>query len=476
MNIVINTIEREIHNQNARFVFPSDIAASLWPRRICEILGLRSLARNRFLAWDRFKEWHIRSDVQDKEPVSKEVRQLFVLDLIRRNAAAPLLHWLIPSAYSAEGAIFADELATLLPSLGALREREVAHSLASPLDEEDRDYLILEKEYRDFLNAFKLFEPAWEKPPLKDREHDYYIFFPGAMEDFVEYEAVLDREPNIHIVHSGDLDEKEGTQEPPQFYRFASSIEEIRAVVAEIRRIHQEMQMPFEDMALSIPGLETLEPYLMQELTLHDIPVRRRQGYSLGKERAGRLFALLQGCVANSFSFDSLKSLVLNEQIPWQNIENNRALIQFGIENHCVSAYHEADGSLIDVWQEAFERNRKDADLYQYYLDLKRSAQEICGAVDFTGIRKSYFKFFNKYLSREDISPLDDAILARCIEELSALIYLEETYRDYLPASPYAMYLSILTEKRYVPQQENIGVNIFNTGLRQLLRTATILF
>ncbi|MDR2184485.1 MAG: PD-(D/E)XK nuclease family protein, partial [Treponema sp.] len=58
-------------------------------------------------------------------------------------------------------------------------------------------------------------------------------------------------------------------------------------------------------------------------------------------------------------------------------------------------------------------------------------------------------------------TPGADAVLARCIEELSALIQLEAEYPDLIPPSPFSFYLSVLQEKQYVPQQQKPGLNIF---------------
>ena len=55
-------------DQNFNFVFPSQISASLWARKVCTLGIVRSLAADRFLAWDRFKEEVIR----EKETASAE--------------------------------------------------------------------------------------------------------------------------------------------------------------------------------------------------------------------------------------------------------------------------------------------------------------------------------------------------------------------------------------------------------------------
>ncbi|MDR3335911.1 MAG: PD-(D/E)XK nuclease family protein [Treponema sp.] len=528
MNTILTIISREIRNQKARFVFPSDIASSVWARKICGLTGVRSVALNRFLAWDRFKEEIVRAEIQNKEPVSAVLRRLFAEKLIRRNAEAvkkmpspapgageggavsrtigstpglleePALPFrrIIPTAYAGEGSVFTSQIAGILSSLKLLRVKQEAAQKAAGYvkDEEDLDYAVLEAEYSAFLERNGLFEPSWEKPPLRDREHDYYIFYPEAMEDFIEYEKILTLEPNIHLI---SLNAEAGDQAEPQvLYRYSSFRQEIHAVVLEILKAHEE-GVPYEEMAINAPGLEDLEPYLLRELSLFNIPVRRRSGRPLAEYGTGKLFSLISACKANDFSFSSLKSLLLNDWIPWRDPKQNKDLIDFGIKNNCVSSYQE-NGVLKDVWLEAFKGADREKRLRGYYEGLKADIEAMTGAKKFIDIRNHYFAFRGNpwekpfdgekkdagssndggaarpvrsaddttvtlpgFLSRNSCSDEGDAVLARCVEELSALIQLEEQYPDLAPEKPFMFFLSALKEKQYVTQQHSAGVNIF---------------
>ncbi|MDR2499814.1 MAG: PD-(D/E)XK nuclease family protein [Treponema sp.] len=482
MNRIITILNREIPRPESRFVFPSEAAASAWSEKICRITGIRSLARSRFLAWDRFKEAIIRADVQDREPISKVIRRLFTLDLIRRNAQAVQagggtgadtlpFRSIIPVEHAQEGAVFGDQLAAILPSLRLLRKRQEAFP-QSP-DDEDRDFLLLEREYREFLDRRRLFEPSWENPPLKDRDHRYFIFFPEAVEDYAEYAATLEAESAIIQIIPIETPE-----EPELLYRFPNSREEIRAAVLEIRRLHEEARIPYEEMALSVPDLPILEPYLLRELALYHLPVRKRYGRPLAEHETGGLFALIQACAGENFSFSALKSLLLNAHIPWRYGNLNRELILFGIRHNCVSGYHDRQGRPVDVWLEAFARSPQDETLCQYYKGLKKALRSMTEAKSFTSLRNQYFAFrgameeknsgtlraprtFKEFLAMDRISAEGNAVLARCVEELSALMRLEEAYTEILPPRPFDFYLTVLREKQYVPQQTQGGVNVF---------------
>ncbi|MDR3276861.1 MAG: hypothetical protein LBT11_06610 [Treponema sp.] len=480
LGCILETIRREIADSNVRFVFPSEIAAGLWAQKTC-VLGLaRSVAVNRFLAWDRFKEEAVRAESQEKEPVSKAVRKLFAENLLERNVKEGLFQALVLPEFADQGSVFAPQIAAMLPALRALGERRTLAGPGYQSDDEDQDFALLEREYGAFLDRHRLFEPAWERPPLKDREHRYYIFFPEAIDDFAEYEATLIAEAEtIHIM------KVDTAGSPPPFRRFGSSSEEIRVAALELRRLHDEEGIPFTDMAISVPGLEDLEPYLLRELTLYDIPVRRRSGRPLAEQGAGRLFSLIQTCVQQNFSFAALKSLILNDRIPWRYPELNRRLIDFGIGHNCVSAYREG-GELKDIWREAFRgAGPETATLHRYYEGLSRALRRMSGAGDFEAIRRGYFAFrgpswekagdhstagttapgypgeFRSFLSRDRLSDEGDAVLARCVEELSALIRLKEDFPDLAVRSPFGFYLSTLKEIQYVPAGQKPGLNLF---------------
>jgi RecB family exonuclease len=471
-------LSREIKNPSSCFVFPSETVSSEWARKALAFAGIRSVALNRFMAWDRFKETVLREEAPGRTPVSGTIRKLFAYALAAQNARAvrdaegrdnppgeagpPPLRSLIPPEFAEGGAVFAPRIAACLPSLGLLKTR-MEDPRYTP-DEEDRDFAFIEGEYRRFLTQRGLFEPAWERPLLRDRTRDYYIFFPDAIEDFTEYAGVLEGEPTVRLVEAR-------AQAPEGLLRYDSQRAEIRAAVLGLRRLYEE-GIPYEDMAVSVPGLEDLEPYLLRELSLYNVPFRRRSGRPLAAYGTGRLFSLIQACVANNFSFSSLKSLLLNGQLPWKYPELNRELIAFGIRNNCVSGYYER-GRPVDIWLEAFQGFDRDERLREYYKSLRDRLRSLAASRSFTDVRNRYFAFrgdwekpgsapdFSGFLSRDACSGEEDAVLARCIEELSGLIRLEQDYPDLIPASPFNFFLTVLAEKQYVPLRHESGVHIF---------------
>ena len=477
MNVIIQTLGEHIADQSVRFVFPSGIAAGLWARKTCTLGIARSVAANRFLAWDSFKEEAARKDAK-RRPASSVMRKLFAEALTRKNAEAAVgkiiaggfpLKSVIPLEYAADGEIFAPFIARLLPSLAYWEK--LANNAAQ--DAEDRDYSLIKNEYSGFLERHNLFEPSWEEIEIQPGGARYVLFFPELIEDFAEYDALLKAPQFIRVtslhnanllrdVHATQTCFAKNTPPPKPLVFFRSAREEIRSAVMELQKLHEEEGLPYEDMAVSVPELQEMEPCLLREFSIRHIPYVRRAGKKLGETGAGRFFSLVNECAASRFSFNSLKALILNDHIPWKEREKNKALVNFGIEYNCVTGYAE-DGEVRDIWEEAFREGRPSGgrDLRAYYRGLKKAVLSLAGSESFADIRKYYFAFRGSFLDMEEISEEDDAVLSRCVEELSSLIELEETLGDTLPASPHGFFIAHLNDIAYVRNVKEAGINIY---------------
>ena len=461
MNPVIKTIREHIANNDIRFVFPSQVASDQWAQKTCSLGIVRSVAKKRFIAWDDFKIEVIKENVENREPVTSEMRRLFSDSLVRRNSEEVFFKSVIPPLYAKGGAVFVSFISRLLPSL-AYWEKLVNESNVA-VDTEDEDFKIIKNEYSAFLNRYNLFEPAWEEIKMAKLEFRYVIFFPELIEDFAEYDALLKGPQFIRI---GAETVSDGACE---CVLFNSAREEIRSAVMELERIHDEEGVPYEDMAVSVPELEKMEPYLTREFNLRHIPFVRRAGKKLGEKGAGRLFLLVNECASSQFSFNSLKALLLNDHIPWNEKDKNLSLIRFGIKYNCVSSYVQ-DGKNIDIWEEAFNQAYKNdgRELQTYYRELKRHILSLAGAKSFSDIQKYYFAFRGEasrqgLLDMGKISEEDNAVLGRCIKELNFLIELEEKLNDptFVPASPLAFFINCLEEIEYVRADQGRGINIY---------------
>lgn len=452
---VEQAIKKYGSDHNRVFVFPSDIASSLWQEAALDILGTGTVPNYRFIAWDRFKEAAIQANVPDRRPVSTEIRSLYALDLAERNKADNIFTHLIPGDWKESGSVFSQWIVSILPQLAFWDSRTKGKG-ATREDGEDADLRRLFIDYSAFLDRHRLFEPAWQRPPLRDTGKTYSIFFMEAIEDFAEYADILRSSPFIELVPIPPAEDQ-------AIHVFPTVRDEIRGLALSIEHLLDD-GIPATDIAVSIPDPDTIEPYITREFALRSIPFEYRAGQPLGSHPAGRFFSLAGGCTASSWAFARVKALLLNRLIPWKEETLAEDLIDFGIRNHCVISWKEGDRQL-DVWEEAFKApasgRASDWRVRSWYRSLRKSLDAMTEACSFRDIRARYFAFRDEFLDMSRLSAQADAVIARCIEELTALSALETAYPDLVPQRPWSFFIATLERKKYVPQRGDAGVSIF---------------
>ncbi|MBP3709818.1 MAG: PD-(D/E)XK nuclease family protein [Treponema sp.] len=474
-NKIESTIAAHIAEQNTVFVFPTQTAADLWADRATLTSGVAAVAMERFLAWDDFKSSSIKSSKQYKKAVPSVMRSVFASMLVSQNAASPFLRYFIAPKYAQEASGFTSWIAGLLPSLAAWKTLFEKTQRAG--DNEDADLLALYDRYKNFLDAHDLFDPAWETPPFDADGKTYIIFYPELLMDYLEYNEILSSSPDIILIHFDTTGNAETTNEVrtadvpvshshdhatdirPTVYFFSNARTELKHAVLAIKRAHEQHHIAWHDIALNVPDIDTYAPYIERELSLYCIPYSLRSGKTLSSSGAGSFFSQAGACVQNDFSFDSVKSLLLNSELPWKDEELNSSLIDFGKENNCLCAY-EYGGKKIDVWQRSFANADKEQRLSNYYNSLKQQLTSLVRATTFSDINKKYFSFRETFFDMDNCSEQSDNIISRCIAELGALIDIEKEFPDCAVAYPYNFFVNHIAEKMYVAQNNTTGIHV----------------
>lgn len=459
--IIKECIKANIRNFDAVFVFPTQICASMWADKTLEFSGVTSVALERFIAWDQFKGSAIRSQHQDKNSVPSTMRSIFAENIVLENSNKPFLKSIITKEYAKSANRFADWIAQILPSL-SMWKNNFEKKAISP-DDEDQDFLELYNRYKAFLDKSNLFDPAWETPPFDPDGKKYFILFPEILMDYGEYKTILESSEDITLVH---IPEEIRSVEPDGHF-FTNTRIELKNVVHYLWNMHDQRSVPWNRIAVSVPDMDSYCPYLERELDLYEIPHVQRNGRPLSSNGAGILFSQIRACYAENFSYESIKALVLNRELPWKEAKLNDQLIEFGRENNCLCSY-EYNGKQIDVWEESFKHPRSSdysEVLSVLYKELKRFVTKIAESKTFADIRANYFLFREKFFdfTVENFPPENDMILSRCISELGALIDLEEHFKDnpvFKIQSCYNFFCSFLDDKMYVPQNASNGVQI----------------
>lgn len=479
-NPVKNAIVKNISDRNVIFVFPTETSAQLWADwtiENSEVTGFSAVPMERFTAWDTFKGKAIKAQKQDKDSVPSMMRKIFTSWLIDQNRQGHFFRNLIMPEYAGNASSFEDWISSLLPSLKMWKDfyddpnyKKIAEEKnLNASDDEDRDYLELYRRYSDFLDENNLFDPAWEQPPFEADGHKYIIMFPEILQDFQQYRKILSNTPDIELVSVP----KNVTKEYKSFF-YPNARIELHAVAEYLRKVHDEDGIDWKDIAINVPEMENYGSYLNRELDLYEIPHSMRYSKPLSSNGAGSFFSQLQDCVTSDFSFASVKSLLLNNEIPWKNPERIQNLIHFGKENNCLVSFN-YQNQHFDVWEKSFEKPKdwtvktdpekteEFQELWTFYRQLKSSIEKLVKAESFDDIHKKYSVFRETYFDKEKFSdmPMSDKILSRCITELCNLVDLEKEFPKYKVSSPYKFFVNDISNTEYLAQSETSGVQVF---------------
>ena len=473
-----------IKQDSTIFVFPTDTVMNSWIDWLIlnpKESGVEAVPFERFCAWDNFKGKYVQAQKQGYNVIPSILRKFFVSDLIAKNAQKQKnerLQVIInpEDEYAQSADSFVNWIEKNLSSLNFWKKRLDQNAAEyGELDSEDKDYLFLYNEYNRFLEQNKLFEPAWVELSDFESQHNFIIFFPEILKDFCDFEDLFSNAQNITVYNLAK------NLPLPKCYKYSDSRKELRQTMLRIIDLVQSGKADWSEIALSVPDLDTYRPYLDREFSLYGIPYVIKAGQSLTKNCAGRIFREIYDCHTSNFTFDSVRSLLLDECIPWKKEfeKTKEALIREGNRMRCLCSPEQKD-----IWQQCFASKIKRLELsgdetaqIEYFETLKHFYSKLHSAIEsffaaenqtFSSIKLSWIKFKAQFLQNDsDFSEQANNIISRCIKELEAIIMIEEQYKSCKLEinSPYEFFLKIIDEKTYTPQTKATGVNIFKYKL-----------
>jgi CRISPR/Cas system-associated exonuclease Cas4 (RecB family) len=481
MNPVESVLLDNIDKPNSCFIFPTEVAASRWADHLLRLkagCGNSTVAMNKFIAWDVFKQTSIRSKVQNKKSIPSALRKIFVNRLVSENAQAveqnktPLFSSLIRPQWAYQSMQFSPWLTRVLPQLGTWFKKTTglavsgilgkdAEKISDKLQGDDKDLFVLALCYAQFLEVYGLFEPAWETPPFNDEGKDCFIFFPESLYDYSEYSELLAASGRVKTISALNA-----ANQPCDSFFYTNSRSEITEAALYIRALHEKQGIKWDAIAVCIPDPENYEPYILREFTNRDIPFVKRTSKPLTSYSAGQFFLSVIDCTSQDFAFSAISRLVLNRNLPWKDTAHIHNLIEFGIKNNCISSWTEIkDGKeqVINVWEDAFKQPFEwlDPDARQFFRLLKQRLHTMRAASSFSELRRQYFIFREYFFDMEKCSEETDLILSRCISELTYLSEIEKDYSDVPAVDPFLFFTEYLSEVNYLAQTKNCGVMIF---------------
>ena len=477
MNHVETVLCGNADDPKALFVFPTDIAVSRWADHLLRLKsGASSVAMNKFIAWDKFKQKSIKSKVKDKKSIPSALRKIFVSRLVMENSEAvklgktPLFSTLIMTEWAQQARQFIPWLTGILPQLGVWFTQKTGLLIdnilsaeaekACKFENDDKDMHVLAFRYAQFLQEHSLFEPAWETPPFNNDGMNCFIFFPEALSDFCEYKELLSASSHVKIISASDTENL-----PCHTFYYTNVRREITEAALYIRALHEKHDIAWDSIVVCLPDPEGYEPYVLREFTNRNIPYVKRTSKPLTDFPAGQFFQSVIDCASQDFAFSAFISLVLNKNLPWKDNEKINSLVNFGIKNNCICSWTEEEDDRerhVNVWEDAFKNPYEylDDESFRFFYSLKKHLHALRFADSFRELQKQYFIFREHFFDMDLCSGETDLVLSRCIAELMELTELEKGFPGVPAPDPFLFLAEYLSEVNYLAQTKVTGVAV----------------
>ena len=424
-------------------VFPTEVAARAYLVDYALHSEKQAILSSKAISYDIFRAQFLPHH-NEKRPANTLIRELFIHQFLE---AGNRLHYFLNPEYPESDTRFSSYLAKILPSLSLCLDTELLSQLDTSMVE---DLFLLYQSYMQFLDEHMLFEPRYEQcsqPSDWDDSKRYCILFSDTIADAEQLYNKLGRPQYLKLIPTPI------TESWTALEVFPNHLQEIHTTLRRIRALLEE-GVPTYAIGIGLSANEVMNPILLQEAKLYDIPLTIREGKSALHYSSGRFFSLLKNVYDEQFSLESLKSLFLDLAIPFKD----RALLHLFLKAAVRASIMQ--GSL-DA-NDRFIQNLKDPSLVSWYRRFKRSVIEIVTSEDLEELRRKLNHFQDTYFTEQQwVGSEGEAVYAFCMDALDDIkdaIHLCGLHRY---SGLYSFYISHLERKQYVPQATQGGIAVY---------------
>jgi len=466
-------IENRFSSGDVVLVFPSEIVAAGWRKALVTHGPSRAIRADRVLSWDHFKE--IAIPVKERQrPVSRLIRRAFAESLTEENRQRPFLARIIEPRYAASPPDVTSGIVQLLPRLMSLGD-----SGYTPDGDIRGDIREITRRYRAFLDTHDLFEPSWElrgRVALDRIGYHPVIVWPELLEDFHDYSAEL--APLVTTISLDGVESVGGTGAGTKETAHAASPGDARlwrvykTSQDEIRGLFDGVEddlsagIALHEIAITAANLESLRPWLEREAARRDIPLRFASGDPVPEQPGGSLFRRLDEVLRHDFDVTAVASLLFDRSVPWIDPDGNAALVRFGYEAHCYSDREwERAFAIVDELPDTPKRG-----FYRFlgtrYRRLRNGIAALRSASDPVALRSALRRVLDHVVPpRGDPRWADpsyersERVYETALRELAGIIEIHE--RGIPVRHPWRFFLTVLGERRYVPQVHGEAIPVY---------------
>lgn len=398
----------------------------------------RGVLADRVMAFDTFISM-LRPQLRDKRKASDIDRLIFASDIVRHEK----LRYFMPPDAVPESSMFESFIASMLPRLTdaesmRIYDRDAKHDIS----------LILSR-YRHFLDCNGLYEESYLGIDALEADIPSYIVNPSANEREIEFNG---REGgNIHVI---ECDERRG-----RLLLFPNEKEEIRSVFESIRKLLDDGE-GMEGIAITVPGLERLRPYLDKEARLFGIPLDYLSGKSPLEYPAGAYLEGLRDIFSRDFEIGTMKAFFLNPSIPFRDGRLMSSFIASAVRNSISIA--------LDCQEDRYALI-PDSEGGDIYRRIRPSVLKLNTTSSTDEMMKCFQYISSVLLSDEQFSENEEDAAAYSFAVNQMRLFIDGVDRcasnGYRLESPvYPLFLSYLSKQLYVPAARVKGIRVYSMG------------
>jgi CRISPR/Cas system-associated exonuclease Cas4 (RecB family) len=427
-------------------VFPNEVAARFYLVDYALHSPKKAILQERAISFDTFKSMFLPHH-EEEEPSNAIVRELFVSRLLGDN---PYLSYFINQDFPEANPRFARYVASLLPMLKDAMQEDSLSLMPFAMQE---DVKRLYQDYVQFLKSHGFFEPNFEKPSLSYAPDSiigkkFCILFSDTIFEAPALYGNLGSPSWIQL--SQTPAPQDGSEKLEVFGNF---MQELHTTLRRIKKLLDE-GVPARDIVIGCASPSTMLPSLEQEAWLYDVPLAISEGKSPLLYPSGRFLSRLKAVYDETFSLESMKSLLLDTGFPWKTLEKQRRLIASAVK------YAVVQGALQgpDQWQEQI----KDPGLVSWYKNFKNSVKDLCTSSDIEGLRRKLNHFQDTYFIETQWEGTEgEDVYSFCLDAMENIKGAMKGCNMASYPRVFSFLLQYLDSKLYVPQQKKAGIQVY---------------
>lgn len=423
-----------------KLVFPTEESARAFSTDYVLRKGKGILASS-VMAFDRFALLFY-PEADDRKSISEASRAVF--SSYAASKLAPHMQYFSAPDYPVMQSRLQPFLNSMLPYL------DDALSLPQKNAGAKADLALLRERYEDFLDKTSSYESAFVKPAMPESFTDRYaVIMPVAFPKEEKLVRFLSGCDNVRIID-------EVSAPMPEYEVYQNEKSEIRSVFVQIRRL-LDNGTTLDEIAITVPGMDRLRPYLEEEAYLFSIPLDFSEGESPSRSSSGSFLVRLQDIYTSDYSLDALKSFMLDSAIPFKEPDKLRAFIKAAVAYSITSAPDRKNDRYMRISPESGS---------EYYRILRLTLDKLMTEKNPDKILPYIHTLLSGLLAEDEFrgNEEDNAVYSFTMNTLSSFLSdaREAGEAGFGLSEPvFPLFLKYLENVRYVPQDRIKGIRVY---------------